>query len=259
MKYIIRCPYCNSTYTVEATQDEYFTCDSCGAQNTLVDVIEKIDDAAKVRAQLKEAQDAIKKEKEYKEAEENAEIIGFVLKIGIALLIMLLSPVIGKQIESRQSSKPSFSERCDARYQESEEAAEVTALFEQFIAGVASRDVAATRECMLIEQSTWILDSDMEQILTDIAGEQTDGLITEEFEYVEGRIVDIYYEEGRKDPYRTLIGSTSLDDYLVYHAVLSNGVEGDVRFDRTVSGVFKISLESELFGLYENIEIIAPY
>ena len=43
MKYIIKCPYCGTTYTVDVEQQKQtFMCNSCGGQNSTEDAIEKL-------------------------------------------------------------------------------------------------------------------------------------------------------------------------------------------------------------------------
>lgn len=45
MKYIVKCPYCGRTYTVDGDGNETaFVCDSCGAQNSIAQVVEKVND-----------------------------------------------------------------------------------------------------------------------------------------------------------------------------------------------------------------------
>lgn len=42
MKYVIKCPYCGTTYNVETDKSEVtFMCKSCGGQNSIEDAIEK--------------------------------------------------------------------------------------------------------------------------------------------------------------------------------------------------------------------------
>ncbi|MBQ4536532.1 MAG: hypothetical protein II994_02805 [Lachnospiraceae bacterium] len=45
MKYVIECPYCGTTYTVDCEEgNTNFVCDSCGAQNGTAHVVEKINE-----------------------------------------------------------------------------------------------------------------------------------------------------------------------------------------------------------------------
>ena len=45
MKYVIECPYCGTTYTVDCEEgNANFVCDSCGAQNGTAHVVEKINE-----------------------------------------------------------------------------------------------------------------------------------------------------------------------------------------------------------------------
>ena len=47
MKYVIRCPYCGTTYNVATDEsDVTFMCKSCGGQNSTRNAIEKIEDVS---------------------------------------------------------------------------------------------------------------------------------------------------------------------------------------------------------------------
>lgn len=57
MKYVIRCPYCGTTYNVATDEsDVTFMCKSCGGQNSIKDAIEKKEDLSlEMQEMLKQA------------------------------------------------------------------------------------------------------------------------------------------------------------------------------------------------------------
>lgn len=78
MKYIIKCPYCGTTYTVDVEQQKQtFMCNSCGGQNSIEDAIERVEEAV-TREQLLSEEEArrlrlrkIWEKEDAKRAEEN--------------------------------------------------------------------------------------------------------------------------------------------------------------------------------------------
>lgn len=43
MRYMVKCPYCDKTYMVDASAEEAdFACESCGAQNGKADIVERV-------------------------------------------------------------------------------------------------------------------------------------------------------------------------------------------------------------------------
>lgn len=56
MKYVIRCPYCGTTYNVDTSEETNFACKSCGGQNSIKDAIEKKADLSpEMQEMLKQA------------------------------------------------------------------------------------------------------------------------------------------------------------------------------------------------------------
>ena len=76
MKYIVKCPYCGRTYTVDGEGNEAaFVSDSCGAQNSIAQVVEKMNDLTQEERQYlreRRREDNLKKAlaEELKDSEE---------------------------------------------------------------------------------------------------------------------------------------------------------------------------------------------
>lgn len=77
MKYIIKCPYCGTTYTVDVKQQKQtFMCKSCGAQNSIEDALEKVEEPVTREQVLTEEEirkERLRKLREQEDAKRDAE------------------------------------------------------------------------------------------------------------------------------------------------------------------------------------------
>ena len=99
MKYIITCPFCNNSFTVEENGNQEFLCPTCGGPNSLENAVavrnqDMIDAERKINVNLAVKQALIEKEHQAKKEEEKKEdlkIRNALIKsgIGIALLILI--------------------------------------------------------------------------------------------------------------------------------------------------------------------------
>lgn len=69
MKYVVKCPYCEHSYIVDAKEEQQdFQCDSCGGQNSIDDVVERINEPIIVEKEVVKTvvvrEKAVKKEEE---------------------------------------------------------------------------------------------------------------------------------------------------------------------------------------------------
>lgn len=162
-KYIVSCPYCENTYTIEIVDGTEFRCPSCGGAGSLdnatevkelpkekivyVTKKEKADDSGKPDwyGESKKAQD-------YESETENDKIARVFACVGITLFLLLCLGIgIGSKVAQRQELDEQLAAKnplaaMRAAGDETEDAEEIRKLVKDFVKALAKEDYTAIKE-----------------------------------------------------------------------------------------------------------------
>lgn len=256
MKYVVKCHYCGHSYIVDAREDEEdFQCDTCGGQNSIEDVVERINDPIIVEKEVikkvvvKEKEDSdLQTIKNYDDSKYKVDDDIFVstgsseektMSAGMSLIVVVIAIIFcvivfnmpeqeTEQERIRREVQELMEER-EADAAESYEAILAKKTINQWMQAMNDKDAAALLSCYDVPEGTIFDEYDLREMVK-----------SSELEDLWGN--DVQIRSISFDSYAPTSYMLGVD-MIRYTVEFSNDYSTRFTVDKTDSGSMKIRLE----------------
>lgn len=285
MKYVVKCHYCGHSYIVDAKEDrEDFECETCGGQNGIDDVVERIEEPVIVEKEVikkvvVEKQVIVEKEVEKKSAgkkEQDPELAAIqsfdismykvedvdgdaeVAKVKglfgiISLIIAIIMGIFGfffweeeeTPWEEQQRQKEEYLQEREDKAKESQEADMAKEVIQQWMTAMNQKDLAVLLSCYNIPEGSVFGEEDLEEMIQSSEMKDLWG--------GDIQIDSITYDSHLEE----MVGYTPLINKIAtisYNVVFSNDYKQKFKIKKTEDGDMKIELKND--NVASNVGIV---
>lgn len=168
MKYIVKCPYCGNTYTIELRDNGTLLCPSCGAQNTMQNVINKVMDQQPQQPQYQYSNLYHMQNQQnvpHVQPRKNTRMPGLIVAIVISVLL-LSSCIIVPVIEAFVEMGSDFSAAADHAKEQLnwEENAEVKLILDntnEYIESIKNNDAEQLSKSVYLPEGSYVTEKEV--------------------------------------------------------------------------------------------------